>query len=111
MKSSLLTRLSDQPDALNHLPAGLSEDQIRRRTPTRKWSIFEDMTHLGLYQAVFLDRTQQIIADETPRFSRYPADDDPAFTDWVSLSFQTLTERIRGERAVLSAFLSMLHEE
>lgn len=69
------------------------------------------MAHLGLYRAVFLDRVQRIIADETPQFSRYAADDDPAFTDWVSLSFQTLTERIRGERAVLSAFLSMLHEE
>lgn len=111
MKPSLLSRLSDQPDALDHLLSGLTEDQIRQRPPTGDWSIFENLAHLGRYQAVFLDRIQRIIAEETPQFNRYAANDDPAFADWNRLSWQTLTEQMRGERTTLSAFLSMLREE
>ena len=71
------------------MASGLTEAQIRQRPPTGKWSIFENMARLGRYQAVFLDRIQRIIAEETPRFSRYAADDDPAFVDWRNLSFLT----------------------
>ena len=111
MKPSLLTRLSDQSEAIDHLLSGLTEDQIRQRPPTGKWSIFENLAHLGRYQEVFLDRIQRIIAEEVPTFSRYAADDDPGFTDWTRLSWQTLSEQMRGERATLSAFLSILREE
>lgn len=54
---------------------------------------------------------QQINAQDAPSFSRYVADEDPGFADWTRLSFQTLAERMRGERAALNAFLSILHEE
>ncbi|GAB3701632.1 hypothetical protein GCM10027592_30020 [Spirosoma flavus] len=111
MKQSLLARLSEQPHALNHLLLGLSEDQIRQRPQPEKWSILENMAHLGRYQEVFLDRIQQIISNVTPRFNRYVADNDPDFDDWTRLSFQTLTERMQNERAALNAFLSILREE
>lgn len=111
MKPSLLARLSSQPDALNHLLFGLDEDQIRQRPQPDNWSIFENLAHLGRYQEVFLDRMQRINAEATPVFERYVADDDPGFAEWTRLSFQTLAERMRGERAALNAFLSILHEE
>ena len=111
MKPSLLTRLSDQPNALDHLLSGLTEAQIRQRPQTGKWSIFENLAHLGRYQEVFLDRAQRIIAEETPHFSRYATDDDLGFAEWSRLSWQTLTEQMRGERTTLSAFLSILREE
>jgi hypothetical protein len=111
MKSSILNRLSAQPDALNHILFGLNEEQIRQRPQPDKWSIFENIAHLGRYQEVFLDRMQQINTVDVPLFSRYVADDDPGFADWTRLSFEELTERMRGERAALNAFLSILHEE
>ncbi|MFD2574162.1 DinB family protein [Spirosoma soli] len=111
MKQSLLNRLAGQPDALTHLLYGLSEEQIYQRLSNDKWSIFENLAHLGRYQEVFLDRMQHINADEAPTFSRYVADDDPGFPDWTRLSFEELTERMRGERAALNAFISIMHEE
>ncbi|GAB3493418.1 hypothetical protein GCM10027341_08690 [Spirosoma knui] len=111
MKPSLLVRLSSQPDALDHLLYGLTDEQIRQRPQPDKWSILEHIAHLGRYQEIFLDRMQHITTGETPAFSRYVADDDPGFADWARLSFDELIERMRGERATLNAFLSVLPEE
>jgi uncharacterized damage-inducible protein DinB len=111
MKQSLLTRLASQPDALDHLLLGLTEEQIRQRPQSGKWSIFENLAHLGRYQEIFTDRIQQINEQEVPSFSRYVADDDPGFSGWTQLSFGELIERMRGERATLNAFLSILREE
>ncbi|QJW89528.1 DinB family protein [Spirosoma taeanense] len=111
MKPSLLARLANQPDALNHLLFGLSEDQLRQRPHSDKWSIFENLAHLGRYQEIFLDRVQQINAEVMPSFDRYVAEQDPGFPEWTQLGFYELLERMRGERATLNAFLSILHEE
>jgi hypothetical protein len=111
MKHSLLNRLTNQPDALDHLLFSLSEAQIRQRPESGKWSIFENMAHLGRYQEVFLERLQQIIVGDMPSFSRYDADNDPGFSYWAELSLQELAERLRGERLTLNAFISILREE
>lgn len=111
MKPSLLARLSSQPDALDHLLFGLVEDQIRHRRQPVTWSIFDNLAHLGRYQEIFLERMQRITTEEQPSFTRYVADEDPGFAAWTQLSFQTLAERLRGERATLNAFLSILREE
>jgi hypothetical protein len=111
MKASLLTRLSDQPNALDHLLAGFTEEQLRHRPQPDKWSIFENMAHLGRYQEVFLERIEQINTEETPQFDRYIADTDPGFAYWTELSVEDLFKQLKGERAALNAFLSVLHEE
>ncbi|MCK8490528.1 MULTISPECIES: DinB family protein [Spirosoma] len=111
MKQSLLHRLASQPDALNHLLFGLTEQQIRQRPPSGKWSIFENIAHLGRYQEIFVDRLHRINSEEAPLFNRYVADEDPGFSGWTQLSVDELLERLRGERATLNAFLSILPEE
>lgn len=111
MKPSLLTRLADQPPALDHLLSGLLEDQIRQRPDPARWSIFENLAHLGRYQEVFLERMERITTEDRPTFGRYVADEDSGFAGWTQLSLPTLVERLRGERAALNAFLSILREE
>ncbi|CCH52644.1 hypothetical protein BN8_01658 [Fibrisoma limi BUZ 3] len=111
MKPTILSRLTDQPDALDHLLFGLTEDQIRHRPQPDKWSIFENLAHLGRYQEVFSERIKQIQQEDTPTFERYVADEDAGFGEWTQLSLLSLVERLRGERAVLNAFLSILREE
>lgn len=111
MKQSLLNRLASQLHALDHLLPGLTEDQIRRRPQPDKWSIFENIAYLGRYQEIFLERLHQINTEENPAFARYVAEEDAAFSDWTQLSFHSLMEQIRGERATLNAFLSILREE
>lgn len=111
MKASLLARLANQPDALNHLLHDLTENQLHHRPQPPTWSIVENLAHLGRYQEVFLERIQRITTEDKPTFARYVADHDPGFTDWKELSLPTLLERMHGERAMLNAFLSILREE
>lgn len=111
MKQSLLLRLTNQFQALDHLLHGLTEEQIRQRPLSGKWSIFENLAHLGRYQEVFSDRLQHINAEESPSFDQYVADDDPEFIIWCRLSFPELVGRLSIERSRLNAFLSILHEE
>lgn len=111
MKQSLLVRLTNQPDALNHLLPGLTEWQIRERPQTGKWSIFENLAHLGRYQDVFLDRLKRINTEETPLFSRYVADDDPGFTKWNQLSYRALMQEMTSGRAALHTLLSGLQTD
>lgn len=111
MKPSLLSRLSAQPDALDHLLSGLTDEQLHQRPQPSTWSIAENLAHLGRYQEVFLERMQRITTQDEPRFERYAADADPGFLPWTELPFDALLERFRGERAALNAFLSILHEE
>ncbi|MVM41375.1 DUF664 domain-containing protein [Spirosoma sp. HMF3257] len=111
MKQSLLARLTNQPDALTHLLAGLREDQIRQRPQPKKWSIFQNLAHLARYQDVFMERIQRIIAEETPSFSRYIANDDAGFSNWTPLSLQELSQRMILIRTVLTDFLSSLEED
>jgi hypothetical protein len=111
MKPSILARLDHQPDALNQLLAGLSQEQLSQRPLPDKWSIQENIAHLGRYQEIFLTRIQQIIKGEEPVFARYVAEEDPGFSDWLALSWPDLQERFTGERATLNAFLSILHDE
>jgi hypothetical protein len=111
MKQSLLDRLTSQPDALTHLLGGLPDNQLAQRPLTDKWSIQENIAHLGRYQEIFLTRIQEIIKGDQPVFGRYVAEEDPGFSEWLSLSWTDLMERFLGERAMLNAFLSILHQE
>jgi uncharacterized damage-inducible protein DinB len=111
MNPSRLNRLINQPDALSYLLSNLSEEQIRQRPPSGKWSIFENLAHLGRYQIIFSERLHRILAEDTPVFARYVADDDPEFDDWAQLSFTDLEERTKQIRATLNAFLSSLSQE
>ncbi|UFH53558.1 DinB family protein [Spirosoma sp. KNUC1025] len=111
MTQPLLDRLLNQPDALHHLLAGLTEDQIRQRPQSDKWSISENLAHLSRYQDVFLARMKQIVAEEKPVFSRYVADNDPGFADWTLLPLPGLTKNMVRSREALNAYLSELPSE
>lgn len=98
----------NQSAVLNHLLAGLTEDQIPQRPEPNKWSIFENMTHLGHYQEVFIERLVMISTEEVPSFSRYIAYDNPGFASWAQLSLQELQGRIQAKRAAIQDFLDNL---
>jgi hypothetical protein len=71
MNHALIARLELQHAALNHLLTGITEQQIRQRLTPEKWSIFENIAHLGRYQVVFLERMTVILEEEKPGFDRY----------------------------------------
>jgi DinB superfamily len=68
MKASLLCRMEHQPDSLSILLHGLTEDQIRSRPVRDKWSIFENLVHLGRYHEIFRVRMEQIQDEDSSTF-------------------------------------------
>src|SRR6266542_1985639 len=76
METSLQLRMQHQPDALNHLLYELNDESAKQRPDKDKWSIFENIAHLGRYHEVFLQRVQTILKEQDPLFDRYVADTD-----------------------------------
>ncbi|GAB3955286.1 hypothetical protein GCM10028805_42430 [Spirosoma harenae] len=111
MKQSLVNRLTNQPGALPHLLANLTEAQIRQRPQSDKWSIFENLAHLGRYQEVFMERQQRIRTEDTPFFDRYIADNDPDFPSWTQLPFSVVVDQFHKTRTTLNKFLGELPAE
>jgi hypothetical protein len=55
----LKLRIQYQPDALNQLLFGLHNENARQIPKADKWSIAENIAHLGRYHEVFLERMQR----------------------------------------------------
>lgn len=79
ISSSIQSRLQFQHQTVTELVKGHHEDQLKVHPIVGKWSAFENIVHLVVYQPVFLDRLEQILAGTTPSFQRYIADTDPVF--------------------------------
>lgn len=111
MKISLEQRLTHQPDALSHILFGLDESGIRQRPNADKWSIAENLAHLGRYHEVFKERMERILQDEHPHFPRYVADSDPDFAIWCKYDHPVLVKRWKDSRKALNDFLLSLTDE
>ncbi len=106
MNTAQLARLRYQPEALPALITGLTDAQIRQQPQPGKWSIFEQVAHLGRYQRVFIDRLQRIVTEDSPVFARYVAEADPAFDDWLNRPFDTILNQSKADRNELTQLLS-----
>lgn len=111
MEDNLLARLQYQPDALTHLLKELTEPQIRQRLEPDKWSIFENIAHLGRYQEVFRNRITVILQEEKPGFERYVADQDAGFPDWLAQPFDKLSRDFHHSRNTLREAIAHLSED
>jgi hypothetical protein len=105
MEQSLQLRLQYQPEALKHLLSGLTDETAKQRPITGKWSVAENIAHLGRYHEIFLDRLQRILSEDDPVFERYVADNDPGFSEWRQLNFNTLLQKFYSSRKLLNDFL------
>jgi uncharacterized damage-inducible protein DinB len=76
---------------------GVPVETILQPPDSGKWSANEHMAHLARYHQVFLERTNRILEDMNPAFSRYRAEEDPEWERWRSLSYK----EVAGELAVL----------
>ena len=79
LSSSIQTRLQFQHQTVTDLIKGYPEDDLKNQIIPGKWSAFENIVHLVVYQPVFLDRMEIILTGTNPSFQRYVADTDPAF--------------------------------
>ena len=111
MKENLVQRLIHQPKSLDQLLENFSEKIIRERPIPEKWSIFENIAHLGRYHEVVLERTMKILNDDNPVFSRYVADTDPLFAEWCKKSFPLMMDEFNSTREYLNSLMVSIPNE
>ena len=108
METSLKLRMQHQPDALNYILYELNDENAKQRPDKDKWSIFENIAHLGRYHEVFLERMQRVLKEQDPLFSRYVADVDEGFLEWCKNDFEPLMQKFYQTRKELNDFLFSL---
>ena len=89
---SIQSRLQFQHQTVSELINGYSEKDLKRQPIPGKWSAFENIVHLAVYQPVFHDRVDQILSGKNPSFQRYVADTDPDFIESLQ---KPLAEQLR----------------
>jgi uncharacterized damage-inducible protein DinB len=110
--SSRLQRCETQlQDFMGVVLSGVSADDLRAKAVPGKWSAHEQLAHLARYHQIFLQRIERILAEQSPAFPRYRAEEDPEWTTWSSLPTQQVLVRISSMRAKLMARLRSLSEE
>lgn len=103
IQSSISTRFQYQHKTLIDLIDGLSDEQLRRNINPGKWSIFENIVHLAVYQHAFIARVKQMIAENNPSFHRYIAEDDPLFKDYLVKTTHEVIKDLLGTRKDMAA--------
>src|SRR5882672_7800255 len=104
--SSRLQRCEMQlQDFLAVVLSGVSADDLSAKVVPGKWSAHEQLAHLARYHQVFLQRIERILAEQSPAFPRYRAEEDPEWAAWSSLPTQQVLVRISSMRAKLMARL------
>jgi uncharacterized damage-inducible protein DinB len=91
--------------------SGVSLDTLRASPAPGKWSAHEQLAHLARYHQIFLQRIERILAEQTPEFPRYRAEDDPEWAAWTSLPTPQVLVRISSMRTKLMARLRSLSDE
>ena len=108
LDNSLLTRLEFQFLPIITQLEGKGGIDISKRPGNDKWSIAENIAHLGRYQEIFIKRVDQILAHENPEFDRYKANEDVDFGPWLDKSMQALRSDIEKDRKVIFTKITSL---
>ena len=98
---SQLARLKTQLASVEVLFAGASPARIDRRPASGKWSARENLAHIGRYHEIFLERLSRILAETSPQFARYRAEEDPGWQDWASRPFEEIRNQVTALRMKL----------
>ena len=110
LSASQKTRLQHQHESVVEMTRGLSEEQLRVRPNSGKWSPFENVAHLAAYQPSFIDRLKRIEKEEAPLFERYVAENDPRFFECCEMELHQLNEFLFTHRFLISNHVSTLSE-
>src|SRR4029077_19388192 len=98
---SRLLRLKTQLESVEVLFAGASPERIDRRSASGKWSARENLAHIGRYHEIFLERVRRMLAETSPQFARYRAEEDPGWQEWASKPFEEIRNQVTALRLKL----------
>ncbi len=108
---SLKNRLKDQHTSLGIMIADLNTNKLSYRPAPGKWNIHDNVTHLAVYQPIFINRIRTILEKDRPTFNPYRADDDPVFLTWREWDMQDLLARLNEDRERLYQLITNLSEQ
>jgi uncharacterized damage-inducible protein DinB len=98
---SQLVRLKTQLASVDVLFAGASPERIDRRPASGRWSARENLAHIGRYHEIFLERLRRILAETSPQFARYRAEEDPGWQEWASRPPEVVRSQLSAMRLKL----------
>ncbi len=111
MNEGLLSRLENQLDLVPTMLPTISEKLVRTIIEKDKWSIFEQLAHIGRYHEVFIERIQSIVNNGNMVFTRYVAEDDVRHAVWCEKPYNMLLTDLRAKRIELLELLIGLDDE
>lgn len=98
LDESQVVRLKAQFSSVELLFSGVTTERIDRRPVSGKWSARENLAHIGRYHEIFLERLHRILMEESPKFARYRAEEDPGWQEWQSRPFEEVKTRLTALR-------------
>ena len=111
LPQTTLERLKTQHEVIEVLISGLSDEELRLRPIPDKWSVHENIAHLTCYQPRVLARTKKILSEDIPSFESYIPEEDPNFSQFLSISVEELLTHLESIRIELVKLVSNLGDE
>lgn len=108
LHNSTIERLTNQHRIIPTFIEGLSNEALHQRINANKWSIHENLAHLGRYQDFFEKRLILILKEKSPKFDRYKAEEDPMHDKWIQLNLSDILLAIDRQRDSLKNFVVAL---
>src|SRR5258708_20166000 len=99
---SILVRLQTQLDSLPLVIRNASDDKLKMRPASGKWSAHENLAHLVQHCRVTVARIQRILAEDRPQLASYKAQGDPQCPPVSAVSKDEILTRLRAVRAELN---------
>jgi hypothetical protein len=94
-------RLATQYLMLDGLLQHATDKQLRQPIAHGKWSVHEQLAHLGRYQEVFVERVNEIVTASSPSFPRYVADEDAEFGNWKRRAVKANHDLLKAQRKIM----------
>ena len=80
------------------------------RTASGEWSLHENLAHLALHHALFLERLHRIVTEDAPELGRYRAEQDSTWSEWSSLTTDEVIKRLTILRSQIVQFVNGLSQ-
>lgn len=111
MNDNLKALLENQYKMLDELLENINKNIFIAKPESGKWSVFENIAHLGRYNEIFLGRMQEIQHKSSPSFESYVADNEEGFIKWSSKSFDLVLADFYSSRETVINFFKSLSDE
>jgi len=111
MNDNLKALLINQYKMLDELLNNVNKNTFVVKPESGKWSVFENVAHLGRYNEVFSGRMQEIQHKHNPLFNRYVADNEAGFIDWCGKPLDLVFADFYASRESVNNFFEFLSDE